>query len=445
VHQKRLLLDTPDVVRTAVSPDYVSGWTMVHALREIIQEMVDARRKFGCRGGLKYSRRRMVAWDAGPGLKRSDLALGRSGKKGDEKLIGQFGEGLKLAALVAARNGREMVVETVGFTARPFIARDPALECEVLAFQLRPNSREKGTRITVGAAEEEFVEARSMFLELGPKPKRPAVFLPGGKIFVNGCLAAERGDLLFSYNLSDPAKPLQNRDRSALDEYALRPLVAQALGGLTNADFITALLRSVRGGQRYEHQVSFLPEKAVRTWRRSLREVFGPKACLADGTEADREAERMGYALIRRHPYSWESFFASFGIVHSSDLVRNRTACRAKAVKLDPRERRVLSWARRLVKRHLADPGKVKVAGELSMLCGRAASDALGLWDPAAGVIWVKREALSDPKTALGTLFHETLHKVSGATDCTANFEQAWEDLVVSLVMKRSRAPRVCA
>ncbi|MBC7292712.1 MAG: hypothetical protein H5T84_01170, partial [Thermoleophilia bacterium] len=65
--------------------------------------------------------------------------------------------------------------------------------------------------------------------------------------------------------------------------------------------------------------------------------------------------------------------------------------------------------------------------------------------DPQTQTIWVKRSALGDPKTLLGTLFHETLHKVSGAPDCTEGFELAWEDLVVSLVMRQGRAPRVCA
>lgn len=432
------------VISTAISPDYVSGWGMEQALREVIQEMIDARRKFGCRGGIRYSRNRVVVWDDGPGLKRSDLALGKSGKKDDEKLIGQFGEGLKLAALVAARSGRPMKIETKGFTAVPFIVHDLELECEVLAFQIRPNSRAKGTRVTVEATEGEFVEARSMFLDLNPKAKRPAVFLPGGKIFVNGCLAAEREDLLFTYNLSGSAKLLQNRDRSVLDEYALRSHVAEALGGLTDAGLIARLLRSIHGRQRYEHQIFMRPpEKAIRTWRRCMREVFGPKACLADGTEADREAERLGYNLIKRYPYPWEKFFGAFGILHSSDLIQTSSSCRARAVKLDPDERRVLSWAKRIVKKHLADPGKVKVTEELSMLYGRAASDASGLWDSKTEVIWLERRVLADPEKVLGTLFHETLHKVSGATDCTADFERAWEDLVVKLVMERTRVPQV--
>lgn len=439
MRQEKLLLDAPDVVRTAVSPDYVSGWGMVHALREIIQEMLDARRKFGCRGGLRYSQGRAVVWDDGPGLKKSDLALGRSGKRDDDRLIGQFGEGIKLACLVAARNGREMKIETVGFTAVPFIARDPALGCDVLAFSLTANSRERGTAVTVEASPEEFAAARDMFL--WGQAKRPRAFLPGGRVYVNGCLAQERPDLILSYDLSGSAKLLQNRDRTVLDESSLRQEVARVLSSLSDPRLIRALLESVWGDWRFEHSVSFRPDARVAgRWRRAAREVFGPKACLSDGSAADREAERLGFSLVARYPWLWSYMLEDCGILLSSRAVAERSRRRQRAVRLSPEEKKLLSWAKRVVRRHLGDPGRVKVAEELSFACGRASAEALGLWDPAAQVIWLRRDLFRDRRVLLGVLFHEALHRASGAADCTAEFERAWQQLVVDMALRRSKS-----
>ncbi|MGB9886656.1 MAG: hypothetical protein ACPLRW_06625 [Moorellales bacterium] len=446
MRQERLLLDAPDVVRTAVSPEYVSGWGMVQALREIIQEMVDVRRAYGCRSGLRYSGSRVVVWDEGPGLKRSDLALGNSGKKGDARLIGQFGEGLKLAALVAARNGREMSVETVGFTARPFIGRDPVLYCDVLAFEVRPNGREVGTRVTVEATAEEFEAAKSMFLDFGRRKASGAdarVFLPGGRVYVNGCLAAESGELFFSYDLPGSAKAAQNRDRSTLDFEALASEISEALGRLSKIDLIKALLETVKEAVPcLEHNVRVRCDARVRpAWVRAAREVFGPKACRAEGTEADQEAKRLGFTVVHGCPWRWEGLFADLGILPSSTAVAGRGR-RAKPVKPTPEERRVLAWAKRVVRKHLADPGKVRVAEDLSLVCGHHSAEAMGLWDPRTQTIWVRRAALQDPRAVLGTLFHETLHKVSGAPDCTGRFEAAWQELVVNMVLTGRRRAR---
>lgn len=447
--QQRLLLDGPDVVRTAVSPEYVSGWGMVQALREVIQEMIDVRRAYGCRGGLRYSGGRAVVWDDGPGLKRSDLALGNSGKKGDARLIGQFGEGLKLAALVAARNGREMVIETVGFTARPFIARDPALDCEVLAFELRPNSRTKGTKTLVETTVGELEEARALFLGLAPRKARSArVFLPGGRVYINGCLALKNDQLFFSYDLPGSAKAAQNRDRSALDLEALAQEIVEALSRLTRVKLIAALLETIPARQPCFEQTLNLRYSpgAESAWVRAARQVFGPKACRAEGNDADQEAKRLGFNVVYGYPWRWEGLLSNLGVYRSGFAIRTRGR-RAKAVRITPEERRTLAWAKRLVRKHLADPGKVRVAEELALTFGLRRSDAMGLWDPQTQTIWVKRSALGDPKTLLGTLFHETLHKVSGAPDCTEGFELAWEDLVVRMALagKRSRAPRARA
>lgn len=454
MRQGSLLLEGPDLVRTAISPQYVPGWGMAEALREVLQEHVDARRRYGCGGGVWWRSGFMVVEDDGPGLPRAALALGFSDKRDDPGLVGQFGEGLKLAALVAARTGRRMEVETVGFTATPCIVADPVLGCDVLAFVVRENSRIRGTRVLVECTRGEYRAARRYFLELSPgelrvlwraSGGRPAVLLPGGKVLVNGVLAQERTDMLFSYDLGGDLKGAQNRDRTVVDEAALAEAVKFALARCCSLRVARMLLSSLEADPvPYEHRLRIVPHpEALVVWRRALRAEFGPRVALGDCTPADEELRATyGYRVLDRYPWQWGVLFQALGVGRSSEVLASMCRRSGRRVRLSPSERRVLRWACRVVRRHLADPGRVEVVEWLA--AGEAwGSDVevLGQWDAGAGVIRLCRRVLSDPKKALGVLVHEVLHRESGASDCTRAFERAWEELVVRLLLCREKVP----
>lgn len=443
VVQASFLLDGPDLVRTGISPRYVPGWGMVEALREVLQEYVDVRRQHGCSGRVRWAKGRVVVEDDGPGLPREALALGVSGKREDDRLIGQFGEGLKLACLVAAREGRHMEVETVGFSVVPRLVRDPFLGCEVLAFGVRENSRLRGTRVEVEATREEYLAARRCFLEFGAGDLRvlwreegePRVMLPAGRVYVNGCLAQERDDLIFSYNLPG-LKGAQNRDRTVLDEYQLRDAVRPLLGRARSVRVAEEALRTVECGLdrlRLEHGWWIhLSGRALPAWRRAFRRIFGSKVALADHGPTDEELRvTYGYRVLERYPYPWREMLGELGAYGSRQVLARLCQRSGRRVALSPGESEVLEWACQVVRRRVADPGRVEVVERL--VAGDAEVD--GHWDPGRRVIRLARRVLSDPVSALGTLVHEVLHKKSGAHDCTRQFEGAWEELAVRLIL----------
>lgn len=445
---------TKETVWTSVSPDYVPSWGVKEALREVLQEAVDVRRRYKAKVRVGWSRGFVTVSDDGPGIPRSALALGRSGKRGDDSLIGQFGEGLKLACLVAARNGRRMSVETVGYSFSPGIARDERLDCDVLVFFIEENAKKKGTRVRVEASEEEFEAARSLFLPDARK-KKDGVFLPGGKVYVNGLLVQERPDLLFSYLFWGDLKSLQNRDRSSLDEAALRKKAAAALSSAPS-EILKMLLREVSGPspERFEAGLSpyDFPPDAPRfpqrpgAWRRAFAEAFGKKACLSCDPRSDLEAQNHGWRVLKL-PWGWGMFCEErLNVPTSAAALRgNRRSPGAVPLSgLDADERAALSWARRLVKRFCADPGKVRVAvpGSLEAFGDSSGSGekTLGLYSSEKGAVWLDRTVLKDAREALKILLHETLHKRSGAPDATRRFEDAWNDLAVDLVLSLTKS-----
>jgi hypothetical protein len=238
-------------IETAISTEYVPHWGIVEALREILQEAFDTRTKYNCNIRFHRGKNKFIIEDDGLGISTIDLALGKSSKRDDDNLIGQFGEGLKLAMLVVARLGREMIVDTVGYRIKPEIIFSKALGCEVLAFNIRSISREVGTRFEIECTPEEVEQAKQYFKELRKEKMKqldPVISLPGGKVFINGVLATEIPNLLFSYNFQGVGKEAQNRDRTVVDMQQLEKMMRNALEETQSKKVITYFLENAKEG-----------------------------------------------------------------------------------------------------------------------------------------------------------------------------------------------------
>lgn len=88
-------------IELSLSPKYVSGWGVEEAVREILQNAIDQKAD-GAEVSVSYDRETLSILTDGARLKTSTLLLGESGKD-DERYIGKYGEGYKLALLVLTR------------------------------------------------------------------------------------------------------------------------------------------------------------------------------------------------------------------------------------------------------------------------------------------------------------------------------------------------------
>ena len=434
------------MIKTNISRNYVESWGVVEALREVIQENLDARKKYGCVGKVAYKKGYLVAEDGGPGLQRQDLALGISGKRDDGNLIGQFGEGLKLASLVAARENRKMYIETAGFTVIPCLEYEPALECYVLALNLLNNNRTAGTRIALQATEEEYHSAVGMFLELNGKSHKritDKIRFPGGRVYINGALATERKDLLFTYNLTGKnARTAQNRDRTVVDEEMLLKEVTDALSTCRKQEIIEILFQNMGASFTALESRAYLnpPDKDLPVWKRALRKVFGPRVCFTSEPVHDLEAKEKGFVVLNRVPWRWEDCLRRLGVKTSCDIAAKKTVARRVALKyLTPEEVKNLRWAKRVAKRTFCvELPKVRIVSEIQP---DGAEEVRGRYDRGNGVIYLSRKILPYPNDLLEVLTHEMMHCVTGASDCTREFERGWQRLVVRILLKKYRPP----
>lgn len=97
-------------IELSLSPKYVSGWGVEEAVREILQNAIDQKAD-GAEVSVSYDRETLSILTDGARLKTSTLLLGESGKD-DERYIGKYGEGYKLALLVLTRERKPVKVVT---------------------------------------------------------------------------------------------------------------------------------------------------------------------------------------------------------------------------------------------------------------------------------------------------------------------------------------------
>ncbi len=432
------------MLQTGIAASYVPSWGMVEALREVMQEMFDTRTQFGCQGSVKYHNGKVIVEDDGPGIKRSDLALGQSSKRGNDRLIGQFGEGLKLAALVAARNGRKFYIDTQEFSARALVTRSEELNCDVLTFDFATTRRRRpkhGTRITVECTGPEYRTAKKFFLDLDKgnlhtiyqTPDGNTILYPGGRIYINGVLAASFDNLIFSYSLYG-VKTLQNRDRNMVSLHDLTAPIRTLLECAADPLVAKKYMQAVKNKDDAFELGFYLRPLLKDIWQRAFYQVFGTKACRSDAPMADLEARRAAFKPLGQVTWYLDDLMEYLGIPKSGDLVRELKPAAKKEIRLNKKESAVLQKAIEIVRDVWRDPGPVKVVKNLQLVAGQNVSDNAGVYDPSAKCIYLAKDLLKSLPETVGTLIHEALHKYSGARDCTREFETAWKELVVNLL-----------
>lgn len=166
------------------------------------------------------------------------LLLGKSYSRGDTCKIGQWGEGLKAAALVLLRAGRSMLIECPDKTIRPKLKawNLGGKDVQTLSWQVvEEPAPVYGTKITVEtSADIEGIKGEYLAFN------RPATYLidsdegqlwtpnqgEPAAIYVRGKFISKLETALYSYNHKTSEI---NRDRNTVDMYQLRYLVGRIM------------------------------------------------------------------------------------------------------------------------------------------------------------------------------------------------------------------------
>jgi hypothetical protein len=405
--------------------DYASGWTVHHAIKEIIANALDTKQK------VKMTQKDgfISIEDGGEGLSKQNLLFGSTNK--DDSQIGMFGEGLKMASLVLARHNRQFKVVTKGFEYEAIIERDTQFNADVLVVYLNASRKRKGTEISFKGTEEELATAQNNFLALNKvfKEVDKQIYEPGGNIFING-MFIQRIDSVFSYNLN--TKTLLNRDRKSVDMDGAKIYIKKALQEMTNKASIEKFL-SNKKSHMVEFQVNLsIPSQNRSIWKSVIDKVF-PKGCFAMGTEHDGVAQDRGFSLLLNLGESLYHLLSQCGIKKSSEMVNLRGDESMVSKKVDPNK--LSAKGQKRWKQGLDLFGKlygVRLTKKIEIIetfkDGVETDSTWGLYVPATDMIYVLKELVDNVDkhsfdTFMGVLIHEQCHRITQAHDRTREFE----------------------
>lgn len=445
---------------TGISPNYVKNWDVIKGIREIIQNYLDTKNEFRCKGYIYYKDGEAMVKDFGPGLELRHLALGVSEKGSDA--IGKYGEGLKLALLVLARERRKVEIWSNGTIICPAIEHSDLYGTEVMVFNIQSMQpchakTHQGTTIRFQCSKDELEAAKSYFeCFLSKKSgfkwiEKDRISLPGGYIYINGARVGKISDALFSYHLCEKETgDIGNRDREVIDQEKVEPYIRKILAETSSLTVMRKIIKALID-KEYSWEIKIglfgwmVSEKSRSLWKRAFYEIVGTKDAVLSSWRSswriddNTRANYLGYKVIDIPNADWYSLLNSAGIKTAAEIATEdgKKSSKRIAIKdLTDEERNNLKIARKLVEKYYNPVGEVVIMENLDRVVNAARnSEVNGAYESRTDRIYLRRGILNDLHQTLHTLLHEAVHKYTGADDCTAAFERALTEVSVNIIL----------
>lgn len=319
-----------------MAPSYAEHWHAWEAVRELIQNAIDRKLENPLSDFLLTyeDEYRLTITSAHTLLPTRTLILGNSDKA--EGSLGKFGEGYKLAFLVLAREGKEVIVTQAGSTWRVSIKYNDQFESECLHVEVETSDEPATTTdltFTVkGIRPEEWEEIDKKFLR--DAVDNTVLHDRVGEIFVRGLYVTKHEELKHGYNFGVDAITL-NRDRDMCSAFDLE-WAASRLHAIEDAPKKTlGLLKS--GAADVKYISSHIPLSRARVIVQEWKDENPGFVPVASNEEVERLAPGTPFKIV---PAFLRSFLHSCGeFVHA--MLPRRTprarleALREKLVSLD--------------------------------------------------------------------------------------------------------------
>ncbi len=439
----------------------LDGWSVSHAVREIIANALDERALTGT-APVEIARLQSGAWhirDFGRGLRHVHLTQNESAEKHkrEREVIGRFGVGLKDALAVLDR--REVGVTLRSRHGEITLSHRPKAgfsDVTTLHARVSPprDSTMVGTEvILVGVEEREIQAARQLFLEFSGEETLESTKIgqilrrqanAPGRIYVKGLLVADEPEFAFSYNVTSLTQPMRkalNRERTNVGRSAYSDRVKAMLLAAESpavAEILVQDLGRLAAGTSHEevHTWSDVGLHACRivnsaravvfvTAEQLMRDKDMVDRAIEDGREVitvpttiaaklDSVQDMTGKPLqsLSRFAADWSASI-EYRFVEEKDLT--------------PAERSVFERWREIAALDSGVPCRVK-AVLVSETMRPSVAEGLrpgGLWESATGRVIIHRPQLQSLASFAGILLHELAHARTGYEDVSREFEAA--------------------
>ena len=392
-------------ITLGLTANYCKNWTVVQAIREILANALDTHTK----PAITWEAGVATVTDFGSGFSPNGLLIGETTKTTND--IGQYGEGLKVGAMVLLRNNCWIKAESLG-KRYTFTMEDSIVGTQVLTIYMDEcQTPKKGTIVRFACSQAELNEAKSLFLAITPRDRYDKNILHhAGSIYVQGLLTEQLKSIL-SYNIT--AKDAMNRDRTVLNRDVVSREVRNILRQTKSYEAITDIIRACEDeGMRdsLEADCYFTPEHK-RLWKKAFSDLHGNKACLTE--QQSSRAKYLGYKCITL-PWSIRHTLNIAGVKLDHEVV-HKDASRSARVNVTASQRAILAKARAILQPVFAPDLTTKYTVRICKMQSDGERDGK--------VIRINIAILDDLGKTMAVLFHELCHMVYSHADCSAEFE----------------------
>lgn len=439
----------------SINPGYVRGWGCWEAIRELLQNGLDAADQGHAltieRGG--GASKTIYIRNEGVTLARSTLLLGAT-SKADGGARGKFGEGYKLAFLVLCRNNVMVQVRTGAEIWTPFIEKSDTFGAELMKLKIRPASKfENKVEVQIhGVSDADWDVITDRLLDIpgvessvlkegeAIKVGQNRVLLDSrfkSKLFSRGLFVGTLPDeYAYGYDL---ANVQLDRDRKAADVWSLRSELSYTLrqamdSGLMKVEEVFKMLAMDCGeakvvGDHYAYGYADSLTKAVTAeFERIHGDNAVPVTNMAESMEAGHHG-LQGKIITKALRIVIEKERGEFEKRKATKAYDVSQYFSFQDITMEAREN--LSWASRLVA--AAEP---RFSLKILQVVDFIGENILGTWSEDNGVR-LSFKVLTDRKKLIATLVHEVAH-MDNAADGSVEHRDAIDRIFSQIVVNLS-------
>lgn len=430
-----------------VSPGYVREWGLWEALRELIQNALDAE-DLGAHLDIHFKQLKsgptLEIETRGITMDRKNLLLGETTKHDSANQRGKFGEGFKLAWLVLLRLGHGVKCKSGDEIWEPEFGRSDAFGADLLKVQVRPATYFNGVKQTItGISEDEWEKIKPRLRKFA-KGQTALSLNSGvtllkdpehkGMIFCRGIYVETKPDAVYGYDMPN----LQlDRDRKRSDEWALNSAITQAWGTyIEQCQTVEELWTVLSDANCFEAQCI-----ARESWRKSpltgllvkkFREQYGEDIVPVTNMAESMEADHYGIKTKVMPEFLCKLLTLETGTAKEAMKSRNKQPKHGVSFsELTPEEQANLQWALAMLALTYPDFNQDRV----QVACFYD-EKILGLHTGVDQPIYLARTILDDAPELLATLIHEVSH--DSGNDGEVQHERQIEKLLAQLAFRLS-------
>ena len=275
-----------------ISPNYVSNWGVREAIRELLQNAVDAN-ICGYSKIIEYDSniQTLKIKNEGAKLPASSLILGCSSKGNNDNLTGQFGEGFKLALVVLIRKGYGVNIINSDELWVPKFEFSDKFQSQVLTITVKDTKDIGYLSFEIqGITQDVYNDLLDYFPCIDDnygetiKSDNGYILLDdrfAGKMYVEGLYIQSDSNFKYGYNFNANVVDL-DRDRRAINYYELRKLTAASV--VTAESCSPELFKAISNSCTDVRDIEDVIEEASDDFLQEYRDMLYEKMGLEENT-----------------------------------------------------------------------------------------------------------------------------------------------------------------